>query len=678
MKLIKNKKIILTILVIAIAAFLIFVAIKVLTDNSGDKDRTDFSVQNSENQDINIVSKEIMDSAADNEAEAENFTLMVYICGSDLESKRAYATNSINQILEANTGKNLQIIVETGGAKRWKNDTVKSDALYRYEVRSNKLQLLGDAGNNPITDASCLSDFIKFAAKEKPADRYGFIFWNHGGGTIGGYGEDMLFDSQSMNINEIKKGFEDAGIHFDFIGFDCCLMSTVEIANALKSNADYLIASEETEPGSSWYYTDTLNLIENNPKASVKSIAKQFISDFNSPQYTETSGDTTLALIDLSRIDEVINALDRFFDSTEQMLLDGRFDEIAKARIEARSFGKDRFEQIDIIDYVKRLDNAEYKDAVISAVENAVLYRESRSADSNGLAMFFPYYILDKYTEYRNLILEDGLIDNNHIKFFDDFVSVEIGGRTEEDSNPYLKEDESSDSYDFENQNWYNEQLVNEYKGYYSYIDDDSLMVKESEDGYLIALKDSDWGIISDIELRVYLNYDDGYLMLGSDDYFEMTDTGELVIDYDCKWLHVNDCLASYYALEKENFDDSSIGYMPAYLNDEEYIYIWVMWTEDGCELLGYTSDYDDVSAKGYFQFDDGDLIEFLFNFYSYDGVFVDEYLLTDNAFVYNSDVGFWVYYDEIGDSDTQVCFYIKDIYQNDYWTEPVIITGGN
>ncbi|MBQ0041869.1 MAG: hypothetical protein KBS85_00925 [Lachnospiraceae bacterium] len=673
-----NKKVILFIMAAVVIVAAIIIAIIIVNNNSGNKNQADAAVTQPVNQNVKVVTKEVSDATADSEVDAESFTLMVYMCGSDLESKRAYATNSINQILASHAGQKLQIVIETGGSKFWKNEIVKNDALYRYEVSNNKLQLIGEAGNHPITDVTQLSDFIQFAAKEKPADRYGFVFWDHGGGTIGGYGQDKLFDSQSMDIRSIQKGFADAGIHFDFVGFDCCLMSTVEIANALKDNADYLIASEETEPGSSWYYTDALNIVEDNPGASIKTIAKQFISDFNSPQYTETAGDTTLALIDLSRMDEVTNALSQFMDSMDQMLIDGRYDEIAKARIEARSFGKDKFEQIDIIDYVNRIEGAAYKDELISAIENAVLYRESRSNDANGLAMYFPYYMLDQYTACRDMTYAAGFVDENYTRFYDDFVSIEVGGRGE-GNNPYIKdEDEITDYSDLKEQSWYNERLVNQYGNLYTSISEDSLKVIEDENSYLVRLKDSDWDIISSLESQVYLLYDDGYLMLGSDDYVETTDDGDLVIAYDCNWLHMNGCIASYYAVEKENSSDYSVGYMPALLNQNEYIDIWVMWTEDSCELLGYTPTYDDVSAKGYFQFEDGDSIDFLFDFYTYDGIFEDSYLLKGNGFVYNGKDDVFVYYDEVGNSDAQVNIYIKDIYQNEYWTESVLFEGGN
>ena len=47
----------------------------------------------------------------------------------------------------------------------------------------------------------------------------------------------------------MKKAFEDVDVHFDFVGFDACFMSTFETAYMLAPFADHLIASEELEPG---------------------------------------------------------------------------------------------------------------------------------------------------------------------------------------------------------------------------------------------------------------------------------------------------------------------------------------------------------------------------------------------------------------------------------------------
>ena len=45
-----------------------------------------------------------------------------------------------------------------------------------------------------------------------------------------------------------------AGVKFDFVGFDACLMATYEMAAHMASYADYMVASEELEPGIGWNY----------------------------------------------------------------------------------------------------------------------------------------------------------------------------------------------------------------------------------------------------------------------------------------------------------------------------------------------------------------------------------------------------------------------------------------
>ncbi|MBQ1490817.1 MAG: hypothetical protein IIZ39_02555, partial [Blautia sp.] len=67
-----------------------------------------------------------------------------------------------------------------------------------------------------------------------------------------------------MPLASINKALKNAGLRYDFIGFDTCLMATVENARMLADYADYMIASEETEPGIGWYYTNWLTALSRN------------------------------------------------------------------------------------------------------------------------------------------------------------------------------------------------------------------------------------------------------------------------------------------------------------------------------------------------------------------------------------------------------------------------------
>ena len=57
-----------------------------------------------------------------------------------------------------------------------------------------------------------------------------------------------------MTLDEIATALKNGGCDFDMAGFDACLMATLETAMVLEPYADYMIASEEVEPGNGWYY----------------------------------------------------------------------------------------------------------------------------------------------------------------------------------------------------------------------------------------------------------------------------------------------------------------------------------------------------------------------------------------------------------------------------------------
>ena len=56
----------------------------------------------------------------------------------------------------------------------------------------------------------------------------------------------------------------DGGTPFEVVGFDTCLMATIDTAYAFSDIAKYLVASEEFEPGCGWNYTVWLQALADN------------------------------------------------------------------------------------------------------------------------------------------------------------------------------------------------------------------------------------------------------------------------------------------------------------------------------------------------------------------------------------------------------------------------------
>jgi hypothetical protein len=188
----------------------------------------------------------------------DEMTILLYLCGTDLESRSKMATSDLQEMLDATVGEKINLIVYTGGCKQWQNNVLSSRTNQIWQVKDDGLVCLDDdVGSVSMTKPETLSEFIRYGAKKFPANRMALIFWDHGGGSVSGFGYDEKYASTgSMDLAEIDRALTDGGVKFDFVGFDACLMATAETALMLSDHADYLIASEETEPGIGWYYTD--------------------------------------------------------------------------------------------------------------------------------------------------------------------------------------------------------------------------------------------------------------------------------------------------------------------------------------------------------------------------------------------------------------------------------------
>ncbi len=212
----------------------------------------------------------------------DTVTIMLYLCGTDLESRSSMGTYDLQEMLAAKFGDSVNLLVYTGGCKAWKNTAVSSSVNQIWQIQDGQMVCLErDLGSAPMTDPDNLSWYIQWCAGRFPASRYELILWDHGGGSVSGYGYDEKFASSgSMNLAGLDSALKDAGVKFDFIGFDACLMATAETAMTMAQYADYLIASEETEPGVGWYYTDWLTALGKDPSMPTIQVGQKIVDSF--------------------------------------------------------------------------------------------------------------------------------------------------------------------------------------------------------------------------------------------------------------------------------------------------------------------------------------------------------------------------------------------------------------
>ena len=126
----------------------------------------------------------------------DEVTLMVYLCGTDLESRSKMATSDIQEMIAADISDNVNVIVYTGGCRSWQNNAFSSQTNQIWQVTNKGVTCLEkDLGSKSMTDEETLSSFIKWCAKKFPANRNMLVMWDHGGGSVSGFGYDEKFAS---------------------------------------------------------------------------------------------------------------------------------------------------------------------------------------------------------------------------------------------------------------------------------------------------------------------------------------------------------------------------------------------------------------------------------------------------------------------------------------------------
>ncbi len=364
----------------------------------------------------------------------DEITIMVYMCGTDLESRSGMASSDLQEMAAANISDNINIIVYTGGCNGWKINGISNEVNQIYQVQSGSLKRLeSNKGKGAMTNPDTLSEFITYCKNNFEADRYELIFWDHGGGSVSGYGYDEKNTrAGSMDLAKISKALRDGGVAFDFIGFDACLMATMETGLMLNSYADYMIASEETEPGIGWYYTDWLNALSQNTSMPTIEIGKNIIDSFVETCARKVAGQkATLSIVDLAELASTAPAdFTDFSKSISTLIKNNKYQTVSDARNMTREFSaSSRIDQVDLIHLAMNMGNTEGNE-LAKTLRSAVKYNRTSTNMTNayGLSIYFPYQS-SKYVDSMARTYNAIGMDKEYTKAIQEFASMEVSGQ---------------------------------------------------------------------------------------------------------------------------------------------------------------------------------------------------------------------------------------------------------
>ena len=618
------------------------------------------------------------------------WTICVYICGADLESRSYAATTDIIEMMDSMNGQNMNFVIETGGARSWYDDYISADVLSRYIVKDGDLELVDTQPKASMGESSTLASFLEWGVKNYPAGNMGLILWDHGSGSINGVCFDENADSDSLLLSELDAAlytvYEKMTDKFEFIGFDACLMSSVETAAKLATHANYMIASEETEPGSGWDYTAIGKYLEKNPNANGADLGKQICESFFAACEDDGGSQScTLSVTDLSKIDNVILTFRDYAEDVYNAVSDsGTLNTFVRKVYEVDNYGGNNHSEgysnmIDLCGLINAgSDLSSNAKAALDAVNNAVVYKKNGSynPEAGGLSTYYPLEIQgsSELTIFRDICISSyylGLVDMLAYGFAND---GNIDDYSNDDVIDYYFDDYTWNFYDWDDgEFWYDPE---DYDYYLTDLDDveptgESAAITFDvepyvDEDYVYGFVLSEEGLMNaaSVQAQLYMLSSDGEdiisIGLTSDvraDWYE----GVFTDNFDGYWLSLPNGEQLNITLVEE-CDGYDIFTAPILLNDEE-TNLRLIWDYeyDEAYIIDIWEGIDDngFAARCGTTLEVGDVIVPLYSAFSIEGD--EEYWYYGSEYVYDGND--YIDFAYLPDGEYFYAFCIDDIY---------------
>ena len=612
-----------------------------------------------------------------------DWTILVYLCGTNLESGGGgMATMDMQEMLDGTEGGNIRYVVQTGGTEDWDNDIVDPSKLERFVLDNGEVSEAWSGKITSMGQESTLEDFLSWSLSEYPAEHMGLIFWDHGSGSINGVCFDELYDDDSLCLRDIDTALNAVSdkltAPFDFIGFDACLMGTLEAANVLAPYASYMYGSEEIEPGYGWDYQAMGEHISEGG-ADGASLGKVVCDSFyDMCEEIDSEDQATLSVIDLEAIDDVLTS----FNDFSKDIFEAGNDAASLASMirgieSADNFGGNNKSEgytnmVDLAGLVNACsDYSSNAKSVISALNKAVVYqihgRDHKNA--GGLSLYYPLSIQGSN---EMGMFADVCVSPYYLSFVDrqgqgsvgNYSSYDDSSWFDDDDEWYWGEEDEDDSY------WdYIDSF--EQTGESSLITFDVEPTLDDEGDFWFALDEDGLYYAADVYAYVYQLSEDGEDAIELGETYDINadwDEGIFCDNFDGYWLSLSDGqnLATYIV---DVTDEYIVYTSPIRLNGEE-TNLRLRQFYDGTVVVDGTWDGIDESgmaARDIYKLQNGDVITPLYYAFELEGD-DEEFFYHGNDFTVKG--ALQIEYNFMDDGDYLYAFCIDDVYGDYYLTD--------
>ena len=552
-------------------------------------------------------------------AEDGSWAVYWYLCGSDLETNWGAATTDLSEMMEVALPENVNVVIQTGGAAVWQNEVMDPNKTQRWLYNSEGLQLIDEQPLTNMGEAQTLYDFLSYANSNYPADKVAVTFWNHGGGSVSGAAFDELHGFDSLNLAEMYQAFDavwpadTANPALELVGFDTCLMATVDVASIFQPFAKYLVASEEVEPGNGWLYSGWLGELAANPAMGGGELGVAICDTYyEGCQAVGTHEQTTLSVTDLTQLTPLLEAYESFGEEAFVAATEdpGFFAELGRAASQSENYGGNTREQgyTNMVDlgHLARQTSWLLPSAqdVCDALDDCVVYQVGGPyrSEATGLSCYYSYNgDINDFNGYINM--GTGIA-------FKHLYAYGLTGELAEGGEEYL------DSLDIE-----------ELPQVLSLADmgwDGAPLDLDDEGTSILNLGPEAYDVLAGIGFSLFYidEENDAMMLLGTDnDLIADWDNGIFYDNFRGVWGAIDDCLV-YMELSFEG-EDYNLYSVPILLNDEEYnLQVAYDFTTEEWYILGASQGLDEsgMASKELRLLEEGDVITTIWQLASYSG----------------------------------------------------------
>jgi hypothetical protein len=348
---------------------------------------------------------------------AKEWTIMVFVnAKNNLES---YGLKDVNEMEMIGSNDKVNIVVELGRIDGYSTEDGNWTGCRRLFIQkdndTNKINSPVIMKNDKCDMGSWeyLSDFAKWSMSKYPAKKYTLIVWNHGSGwsknsSIFESNKGISYDDETNNhitTPQLKSALEKIG-KIDILGMDACLMQMAEVAYEVKDYVNYVVASEETEPGDGYTYNTWLDPLIKKPAMSQAELSKAMVDSYGD-HYQSINQGATQSAIDATKLSIFKDKVDAFITA---LINNNDLTNAKNAKTKAQSFyyssNKDIYHFAQLV--VNSTQVPEVKTAgndLLDFMKNELIVHNratgSKYANAFGIAAYLPSSYTSSYDELQ-------------------------------------------------------------------------------------------------------------------------------------------------------------------------------------------------------------------------------------------------------------------------------------